>query len=72
MYIVQSCFDASEEANWQNSDNHFSSKKAAREWFDNKYALNSSFDWRVGFLVRERNGIYRRLLDTKTGQPATY
>jgi len=40
----------------------FSSKKAAKVWFEDLIETNNP-DWRVGFLVRFRDGKFFRLVD---------
>lgn len=49
-----------QDGSWTDTEHRFKSKKAAKEWFDQKFE-NRSFDWRVGFLVRSREGVYYRL-----------
>ncbi len=46
---------------------YFSSKKQASEWFE-KLIGSNNLDWRVGFLLRFRQGVWYRLVDRKGNQ----
>jgi len=46
------------------------SKKVAKQWFDALCDVNN-LDWRIGFLVRFRDGTYYRVVD-KNSQVVKY
>lgn len=66
MLTVQTSQTGRDE-DWADIDQRFKSKKAAKEWFDQTFVKQAiydheqAYDWRVGFLVRTREGKYYRL-----------
>jgi len=50
----------------------FNNKNQLKHWFDRRFEASSSYDWRVGFLVRDRAGIYYRAIYLSTGKEVKY
>lgn len=72
MLILQDSLDGK---TWRNisqcgTDLTFSSKSAARAWIDLFHESNS-LDWRVGFLLRCRDGRFFQVVHSN-GKPVSY
>ncbi len=50
-----------DDSAWQDEGTIFPNRAAAEAWYNNKFSDSSRYDWRVGWLIRTKDGIYYRI-----------